>query len=178
VIVFHVAMDPAPDYVARREPHRQAHLERLFGLRSRGFCLGGGPSPDGTAVDIFYRTEQPADLAALVEDDPYFRGGAWTGYRPRSFSRFLEPWQLGPVVVDGSRRATIVEGSTPDPEMASFALIEARGAGRMVLGGLFADGNTLAVMTTSDPEEALAPLRECGFWAADTLRARPFLHVL
>lgn len=178
MIVYHVAIDTVADYAARREPHRRAHLERLLDLRARGFCLAGGPSPDGRQVDIFYRAGQPGDLTALVEEDPYYAGGAWTAYRPRTFSRFLEPWQLAPLVADGSRRATLVEGVAPDPEMASFALIEARGAGRLVLGGLFPDGATLALMRAAEPDEAVAPLRESGLWQADTLRARPFLHVL
>ena len=50
----------------------------------------------------------------------------WTSYEPRTFAQFVEPWRLGPVVTDGSRRVTLVEGTAPDVEMASFALIEAR----------------------------------------------------
>src|SRR5436309_1933988 len=125
MIVCHVAFTAAPDYLTRREPHRRAHLERLMALRERGFCLGGGPAPDGAGADVFYRVEQPRDIARLVEEDPYFTGGAWTDYRPRSFSRFLEAWELPPLVIDGSRRVTVVEGEAADIEMASFALIEA-----------------------------------------------------
>jgi uncharacterized protein YciI len=89
VIVFHVAIETAGDYVTRREPHRRTHLERLMGLRAQGLVIGGGPSPDGRGADIFYRVQQPDDLRRLVEEDPYFTGGAWSGYRPRSFAHFL-----------------------------------------------------------------------------------------
>ena len=178
MIVFHVAIETAGDYGARREPHRRAHLERLMGLRAQGLVIGGGPSPDGRGADIFYRVPQPDDLRRLVEEDPYFTGGAWAGYRPRSFAQFLEPWELPPLVTDGSRTVMIAEGVAPDVEMASFALIEARGAGRMAFGGFFPGGETLAVMRAPDAAKALEELRASGFWQEGSLRARPFLLVL
>ena len=102
----------------------------------------------------------------------------WTAYQPRTFSQFLEPWELLPPVLDGSRRVTIVEGRTADVEMASFALIEARGAGRMTFGGFFPDGETLCLMRDADPSLAVARLHETGLWTAGTLRGRSLLHVL
>jgi uncharacterized protein YciI len=178
VIVFHVAMETAADYVARREPQRSLHLERLMGLRAQGLVVAGGPAPDGRGADLFYRVQQPGDVRRLVEEDPYFTSGAWTGYRERSFAQFLEPWEVPPLVVDGSRRSTLVEGRAPDVEMASFALIEARGAGRMAFGGFFPGGETLAVMRAEDPGKALEELAASGLWQEGSLRARPFLHVL
>jgi len=178
VIVYHVAVTTAADYPARREPHRTAHLDRLLALRAKGLCVGGGPAPDGRSADLFYRVDQPGDVTRLIEDDPYVTGGAWTNYEARSFSQFLEPWDLPPLVTDGSRRVTLVEGEAADVEMASFALIEARGAGRMAFGGFFPGGLTLALMRTSEPDEAVAQLRETGFWKPETLRGRSFLHVL
>jgi hypothetical protein len=178
VIVYHVAVRTADDYLAKREPHRRAHLERLLGLRAHGLVIAGGPSPDGCSADLFYRVQQPDELRRLVEEDPYFTGGVWPAYTPRSFAQFLEPWELPPLVTDGSRRVTLVEGVAPDVEMASFALIEARGAGRMALGGFFPGGETLAVMRGDDAAKALEELAATGFWTADTLRSRPLLHVL
>ena len=55
--------------------------------------IGGGPAPDGQTADLFYRADQPGDLTRLVEDDPYFTGGVWTAYEPRTFAQFLEPWE-------------------------------------------------------------------------------------
>jgi uncharacterized protein YciI len=178
VIVYHVGITAASDYLTRREGHRKAHLDRIVALRANGLCLGGGPAPDGRTADLFYRVGQPADVTRVVEEDPYFTGGVWTGYDARSFSRFLEPWEAPPVVLDGSRRATLVEGLAPDVEMASFALIEARGAGRMAFGGFFSDGQTLCLMRAADPDEAIACLAETGLWKPGTLRGRPLLHVL
>lgn len=178
MIVYHVALRAADDYRTRREAHRAAHLERITALRARGFCIGGGPAPDGRTADLFYRVPQPADLPRLVEEDPYWTGGVWTGYEPRTFAQFVEPWETPPVVIDGSRRATIVEGVAADPEMAAFAFIEARGAGRLVFGGFFAGGASLAVMRTADADEAVAALADSDLFEPGSLRGRPFLHVL
>ncbi|HKW95911.1 MAG TPA: YciI family protein [Methylomirabilota bacterium] len=178
MIVYHVAITTADDYVQKREPHREAHLERLVGLRARGLVIGGGPSADGRGADVFYRVPQPDALRTLVEEDPYFTGGAWPSYSSRSFAQFLEPWELPPLVTDGSRPGLIVEGVAPDVEMASFALIEARGAGRMAFGGFFPGGLTLAVMRGDDPAKTLDELRATGLWEDGSLRARPWLYVL
>jgi uncharacterized protein YciI len=178
VIVYQIAITPVADYVAKREPHRRAHIERLQGLRAAGILLGGGPSPDGTAVDLVYRLQQPGQVKHAMEEDPYWVGGAWTRYEPRAFTQFVEPWEMPPVVLDGSRAVTIVEGLVAQHDMAQFALIEMRGAGRMHLGGFFEDGQTWALMKTADAGEALGWFADTGFWKGDALTARPFLHVL
>ncbi len=178
MIIYHVAVKTADDYLEKREPYRKAHLERLMGLRAQGLVIGGGPAPDGRGADVFYRVQQPDDVRRLVEEDPYMTGGVWASYAPRSFAQFLEPWELPPLVTDGSRPVTLVEGLAPDVEMASFALIEARGGGRMAFGGFFPGGGTLAVMRGDDMAKALDELRTTGFWDEATLRARPLLHVL
>jgi len=85
---------------------------------------------------------------------------------------------MPPVVLDGSRQVTIVEGEAPDSEMASFALVEARGAGRMAFGGFFPGGSTWALMRSPDAELALADLEASGLWKPGSLTARPLLHVL
>ena len=43
MIIYHVAITTADDYVNRRAAHREAHLARLTALRQRGFVIGGGP---------------------------------------------------------------------------------------------------------------------------------------
>jgi uncharacterized protein len=178
VIVFHIAVTAAPDYRTRREVYRRAHIERLQGLRANGILIGGGPSTDGTTADIFYRLQQPAQLKHAIEEDPYWTGGVWTHYEPRSFSQFVEPWEMVPVVLDGSRRVILVEGPTAEHDMAQFALIEMRGAGRVAFGGFFEGGGTLAVVKTPDADEALRWFAETSFWAPGALATRPWLHVL
>ena len=178
MIVAHVAVTTSADYLTRREAFRQEHIRRLLGLRERGLVVAAGPTPDGRSVDLFYRVKRPADLTALVEEDPYYRGGAWTAYASRSFSQFVEPWERPPVVLDGSRRATIVEGPSADPDTTQLALVELRGAGRLVFGGLFDGQATLAVLRSPDAAEAVAWLAETGVWAGERLAARGYLYVL
>ncbi len=178
MIVYHIAVTTADDYPTRRAPHRRAHIERLQGLRAAGILIGGGPAPDGTSVDLFYRLQQPWQVKNAMEEDPYWTGGAWAAYAPRSFAQFVEPWEMPPVVLDGSRQVTIVEGPTDDLSMAQFALIELRGAGRVAFGGFFEDGGALALARTADAEQARAWFAESGCWRADALATRPFLHVL
>ena len=178
MIVCHVNIETHPDYLAKREPHRHAHIERLTRLRQLGAMIGGGPAPDGTSVDLVYRLQQAWQLKPAIEEDPYWVGGAWTAYRERSFGEFVEPWQLPPIVLDGSRRVTLVEGRMTDPDMAQFVMIEMRGAGRLLFGGAFPDGTTLGFMKTEGADEAKAWFAETGFWAPESLTARPLLHVL
>jgi len=147
MIVYHAAITAAPDYLERRVPHRQAHLERLLQLRAQGIVIGGGPVPDGHTADIFYRVTEPGQITSLIEEDPYYANGVWTGYRLRTFAQFVEPWELPPVVTDGSRKVTIAEGIASDPDMATFSLIELRGAGRLAFGGFFESGQTLAYVS-------------------------------
>jgi uncharacterized protein YciI len=178
VVIYHAAITTVSDYLERRAPYRQAHLERIVELRARGLVVGGGPSPDGKSVDIFYRVTQPSEITRLIEEDPYWKGKAWVEYKLRSFSQFVEPWELPPLVTDGSRVATIVEGTAEDPELATFALIELRGAGRLAFGGFLDDGTTLALLRTGDASEAPNWLADTGFWKTERLSARPLLWVL
>jgi uncharacterized protein YciI len=178
VIVFHIAVTAADDYRTKRDAHRREHIARVQGLRAASILIGGGPSLDGKTADMFYRLQQPWQVKPAMEEDPYWTGGVWTGYTPRSFSHFVDPWELVPVVLDGSRTATIVEGPVADVDMAQISLIEMRGAGKLVFGGLLEGGATLVVMKTADPEEAKSSLAEHGFWDTAKLTARPFLWVL
>jgi uncharacterized protein YciI len=178
VIVSHVTVTTVDDYLAKREPHRRAHIERLTGLRAGGALIGGGPAPDGRTADIFYRLQQPSQLTRIVEEDPYRTGGVWAAWTSRSFTGFVEPWEQPPVVLDGSRRVTIVEGRVTDEDMAQFALIEMRGAGKIAFGGFFEDGATLALARTEDAGAARAWFAESGFWDAGGLTTRPLLYVL
>jgi uncharacterized protein YciI len=178
VIVYHIAVKAVDDYIAKREVHRRAHIERLQGLRAAGILIGGGPAPDGRTADLFYHLQKPEQLKYAMEEDPYWTGGVWTDYTPRSYSQFVEPWEMVPVVLDGSRPATIVEGPVSDLDMAQLALVEMRGAGRIAFGGFLEGGETVVVARSADGAEAAGWFTETGFWPADQLRARSFLHVL
>jgi uncharacterized protein YciI len=175
VIVCHVTVDTAAEDLGRREAHRRAHLERLATLRRAGRLVGGGPAPDGRSLELVFRLGQADELRRLVEEDPCWLSGAWTRYASRSFEAFVEPWREVPLVADGSRRATIVEGPSRDPELAQFALVELRGAGRLAFGGFFPGGETFALLASPDVGEAIAWLTSTGFWSPEALRARPLL---
>jgi uncharacterized protein YciI len=177
--VVHVRITCSDDYVARRAPVRQAHIERLFHLRAGGTLVAGGPDPAGRIAELFYRVPDAGALRSLVEEDPYYRAGAWTGYVQRSFETFVEPWDPAPpVVLDGSRPALVVEGPTADRDMAQLALVELRGAGRVAFGGFLPDGATLAVARTTDGDEATGWLAETGCWKAGDLATRVWLYVI
>jgi uncharacterized protein YciI len=178
VIVFHISVTTVDDYVTRREPLRREHLARLQGLRANSILIGGGPSPDGKTADLFYRLQQPWQVKPAMEEDPYWTGSVWTAYNPRSFSHFVEPWELVPIVLDGSRTTTIVEGPVRDLDMAQIALVELRGAGKLAFGGVLDNAATLVVMNTANADDAKAWIGEHGFWEPSTLTTRPFLHVL
>jgi uncharacterized protein len=177
--VVHVRITCAEDYLARRAPVRQAHIEQLLRLRQAGALVAGGPAPDGRAAELFYRVGDRRALRAIVEDDPYYTAGAWTAYVPRDFETFVDPWEPEPpVVLDGSRPALIVEGPTADRDMAQLALVELRGAGRVVFGGFLLDGSTVAVARAPDSDEAIGWLCETGSWKPGDLTARPWLYVV
>jgi uncharacterized protein YciI len=177
--VVHVSIACAGDYVSRREPVRGEHIDRLRRLRAAGILVAGGPTPDGRSAELFYRVPHRDALRPIVEEDPYYRVGAWTGYVPRDFETFVDPWDPEPpVVLDGSRPATILEGATADRDIANLALVELRGAARVVFGGFLPGGATLAVARTSDPDEAAAWLAESGAWKPDDLTGRPWLYVI
>jgi uncharacterized protein YciI len=178
VIVFHVLVTTAEGYQTRRLPYRQANLDYLMQLRARGLVVAGGPAPDGRSCDLVLRVGEPGQVAALVEGSPFFTTGLWTGYAPRSFGQFLEPWEAAPPRPDETRLATVVEGEAADAELASFALIEERGAGRLLLGGFFSGISALALMMISEPADAVAALEATGQFAPGSLRGRPLIHVI
>ena len=178
MIVYHIAVTAADDYLARREGHRREHIGRVQGLRAASILIGGGPAADGKTADMFYRLQQPWQVKHAIEEDPYWTGGVWTKYEARSFSHFVEPWELVPVVLDGSRRVTIAEGPVADLDMAQIALVEMRGAGKLAFGGILEGGQSLTVMKTTDAGEATSWLGEHGFWDTAKLTTRPFVWVL
>lgn len=176
--VYHATIATSEDYVERRAKHRSAHLERILGLRTRGFVVAGGPAPDGRTAEIFYRGQQPSDVNRLIEEDPYYLAGVWKTYNLRAFTEFVDPLESPPLIIDGSRRVALVEGTAREVDSAKFAFTRLRGAGRLGFGGFFEGKGTLALLTTANAAEALGWLEETGFWEKGSLTARSFLYVL
>ena len=136
-----MAVTTSDDYLTRREPHRREHLE---GLRAAGILIGGGPAPDGKSADLFYRLQQPRQIKNAMEEDPYFLAAAWTGYTPRSFTQFVEPWEAVPVVLDaGNARPPLclrvnIRRIAPDDYVAALAA-EGHVARRIGVAGVIVD---------------------------------------
>ncbi len=64
----------------KREPYRQAHLERLAKQKESGVLITIGPTKDITKVFGIYEAEDEATVRQLVEADPYWQNGIWTEY--------------------------------------------------------------------------------------------------
>jgi uncharacterized protein YciI len=161
--IYHVHFTCAADYMARRLPFRPAHLKQLAGLREHGRVVAGGPEPDGTAANIFYRVAAMSELEGILADNEFNRAGLFTASRPRAFAEFLEPLELPPV--DAGLAAVIVEGVPSDRAAARSGLAALQRAGRAAFGGLFADDTGLAVIRSASVDEAVEWLAEAGGWA-------------
>lgn len=81
------------DYVTenvleRRAPHRERHIGLVREWLSDGrLLLGGalGDPPHGAL--LVFAVDDPAEVEAFVEQDPYVSSGLVTGYR-------IEPWNV------------------------------------------------------------------------------------
>jgi len=176
MIIYHVHFTCAPDYMARRLPFRPAHLKQLATLREEARVVAGGPEPDGTAANIFYRVAHPAELTRLLEENEFNRAGLFTAHHPRAFTDFLEPLDLPPL--DAGLKAIIVEGAPSGRARARAGLAALQRQGRAAFGGFFEDDTGLAVVRSPSPGEAIAWLVDAGGWEAARLSARPWSQTL
>jgi uncharacterized protein YciI len=174
--IYHVHFTCAPDYMARRLPFRPAHLKQLSSLREDGRVVAGGPEPDGTAANIFYRVPDEAALGRLLEENEFNRAGLFTAQHPRAFADFLEPIELPPI--DQGLETTMVEGRPADHALARAALAALQREGRVAFGGFFADGAGLAVLRSASADQAVAWLAAGGGWEPGALRGRRWSQTL
>lgn len=173
--IYHVHFTCAKDYMDRRLPFRPAHLKQLAGLREDGRVVAGGPEPDGTAANIFYRAGGLSELECILADNEFNRAGLFAGSRPRLFAEFLEPIDLPPV--DAGLAAAIVEGTLLDRAAARDGLARLQREGRAAFGGFFEGGAGLAVIRSADVGEATAWLADAGGWKRP-LHGRPWSQTL
>ncbi len=83
---FALLYDPAPDYLERRKPLREAHLAlaREYHKQGRLVLAGAFNPPDGAL--LVFRADSAAEVEAFVKSDPYVKNGAVTGWRIREWT--------------------------------------------------------------------------------------------
>ena len=175
-LVYHVHFTCAPDYMARRLPFRPRHLTQLATLRAEGRVVAGGPEPDGTAANIFYRVADRDELARLLEENEFNRAGLFTSQEPRAFAEFLEPLTLPSL--DAGLRVSIVEGAVRDRAAARTGLVELRRQAHAAFGGFFENGAALVVVRSPEPDEAVRLVAAAGGWDPTRLRGRSWSQTL
>ncbi|MEE8219536.1 MAG: YciI family protein [bacterium] len=68
------------DAVEKREPYRAEHISRLQALKDEGKVVTIGPTKDVKMLFGVLEVEDEAEARRLIEEDPYWTGGIWTGY--------------------------------------------------------------------------------------------------
>lgn len=68
------------DALTKRTPFRQQHLEGLAKQKETGVLITIGPTKDNTRVFGIYEAETEDIVKDLIESDPYWQNGIWTGY--------------------------------------------------------------------------------------------------
>ena len=85
---FALTYDVVPNFVERRQPHREAHLQLINDAHARGLIVMAGAlgdPPDGGL--LIFHADSPAAVEAFVHADPYVKSGIVTGWRVR-------PWNV------------------------------------------------------------------------------------
>jgi hypothetical protein len=136
--------------------------------------VAGGPEPDGTAANIFYRVSDRAELDELLEDNVFNRAGLFTASHPRAFTDFLVP--LDPPPLDAGLATMLVEGTPRNRARARAGLAALQQSDRVAFGGFFDDDAALAVLRTASADEAIAWLTDAGGWGP--LKPRPWSQTL
>jgi uncharacterized protein YciI len=80
--------DYVDDVLDRRPPHREAHLERVRTERDAGRIVMAGALGDPPRSGlIVFRVDDPAQVRAFVDEDPYVANGLVTDWR-------VDPWNV------------------------------------------------------------------------------------
>jgi uncharacterized protein YciI len=87
--VHHVLFyDYVENIVERRAPHRELHLAHVGRAREAGILVQGGALGDPPHTGMLtFRVEDPAEVEAFAQADPYVREGLVTAWR-------VEPWNV------------------------------------------------------------------------------------
>jgi len=85
---FALIYEMVENFVERRKPFREAHLQLINGAHARGLIVMAGAMgdpPDGGL--LIFRADSPAAVEEFVRADPYVTSGIVTGWRVR-------PWNV------------------------------------------------------------------------------------
>jgi uncharacterized protein YciI len=85
---FALTYDVVPNFIERRTPYREAHLQRVRDANARGLLLLAGAlgdPPDGAL--LVFRAESAAPAEEFARTDPYVIEGLVTAWRVR-------PWHV------------------------------------------------------------------------------------
>lgn len=85
---YALTYEVVPDFIERRTPHREAHLQRVRHAHARGLLLLAGAlgdPPDGAL--LVFRAESAAPAEEFARTDPYVVEGLVTAWRVR-------PWNV------------------------------------------------------------------------------------
>ena len=85
---FALIYEMVENFVERRKPYREAHLQHINDAHARGRIVMAGPlgnPPDGGL--LIFRADSPAAVEAWVRADPYVTNGIVVGSKVR-------PWNL------------------------------------------------------------------------------------
>ena len=84
---FALLYDVVPNFVERRMPFREAHLQRVRDANASGILLLAGAlgdPPDGAL--LVFRADSPAVAEEFARADPYVTEGLVTGWRVRPWT--------------------------------------------------------------------------------------------
>jgi uncharacterized protein YciI len=85
---FLLFYDYPGDVLERRAPHREGHLELIRSWKDDGRLLMAGAVGDPPSGGLFvFLVEDPAEIDAFTEADPYVKESVITGRR-------VEPWKV------------------------------------------------------------------------------------
>jgi uncharacterized protein YciI len=98
---FLLFYDYGPDYLARRDAYRVAHLSLAQAAVARGELVLGGALVDPADGAVLLFTGESAEVAKrFVEADPYVRHGLVTDWRVRQWTTVVGADAVTPVGPD------------------------------------------------------------------------------
>jgi uncharacterized protein len=85
---FVLLYDVVPDYLTRRQAHREEHLRLATESHARGeLVLGGAFAEPADQAMLVFRAEDSAIVERFVKADPYVTNGIVTRWR-------IRPWTV------------------------------------------------------------------------------------